>query len=204
MKNVCTIYLVRHGRTDWNDKHLIQGHSDIELNSEGIETAKKLAKEFKKIKFDCVYSSDLLRAKQTAEIVALEQKIGIQTSESLRERNFGNVEGKPSQEYFSQINEVLEKLDEEIRYSYKFESNIEMESDREVLERINKFFKKISNIHNRGNILVVSHGGPIRLLLHKFKFLSYKEIVYIPNLSFIKLACDGKELKLLETFGIEK
>ena len=44
----CTIYLVRHGRTDWNDKELIQGHTDTKLNLEGKDSAKKLAKSFKK------------------------------------------------------------------------------------------------------------------------------------------------------------
>ena len=60
------LYIVRHGETKYNEKKIIQGHLDIPLSDEGIRQAKKLAKRLEVINFDCIYTSDLKRAKQTA------------------------------------------------------------------------------------------------------------------------------------------
>ena len=75
--------------TEWNEIGLIQGHSDSPLTAQGITQAKELAKKLKNVKFDLIFSSDLLRAKRTAEIIALEHKLFVQTSKLLRERDFG-------------------------------------------------------------------------------------------------------------------
>jgi broad specificity phosphatase PhoE len=72
-KNYCTIYLTRHGETEWNEKKLIQGHTDIPLNTKGKKQAKLLGKQLKDIDFDVVFSSDLLRAKNSAEIIIKEK-----------------------------------------------------------------------------------------------------------------------------------
>ena len=93
MKNYCTIYLVRHGETEWNEKKLIQGYSDIPLNKKGELQAKQLGQEFNNIYFDAVFSSDLLRAKNSAEIIILEKKLTVATTKVLRERFFGRFEG---------------------------------------------------------------------------------------------------------------
>ena len=64
------LYIIRHGRTDWNDMHKLQGRTDTELNEDGIRMAERAAKEYGEIHFDVCYCSPLKRAKQTAEIVA--------------------------------------------------------------------------------------------------------------------------------------
>ena len=91
-KRFCTLYLVRHGETDWNVKGLLQGHTDIDLNKTGIKQAKELAKKLRRIKFAISFSSDLLRARRTAEIIATEKKIAVKTTTTLRERKFGRFE----------------------------------------------------------------------------------------------------------------
>ena len=63
------IYLVRHGRTHWNDLGLAQGLKDVPLNEEGINSAKELAKDIKNLKIDKCISSPLSRAKDTAKIL---------------------------------------------------------------------------------------------------------------------------------------
>jgi len=85
----------RGSPTDWNVKGLLQGQSDIPLNTEGEKQAVEAAKKhFKKIKFAAIFSSDLVRAKRTAQIIALEKKMAVETSALLRERDFGPFEGK--------------------------------------------------------------------------------------------------------------
>src|SRR3989339_1397072 len=99
--NYCHLYLVRHGETEWNVQKIIQGHKDIPLNQKGEKQARRLAKKLVKIKFGVVFSSDLLRAKRTAEIVVLEKKIAVKTTKTLRERHFGRFEGKSWKERFN-------------------------------------------------------------------------------------------------------
>jgi broad specificity phosphatase PhoE len=203
MNNLCTIYLIRHGKTDWNVKKLIQGHTDIALNLEGKTTAKDLAKELKRIKFDKIYASDLSRAKQTAEIIALEHKLVVETTKALRERNFGNVEGK-SHDIFPEMNRLLDNLDDRTRYSYKFDSNMEMENDEEVMNRFLTFLSEIAVANPGKTVLVATHGGPMWMFLVKLGFSDYQHFLEIKNLAHIKLESDGVDFFIKETSGIEK
>lgn len=63
------LYIMRHGKTDWNAKHKLQGRTDIPLNEEGIQMAEQAKEKYKDVNFDICYCSPLVRAKQTAEIV---------------------------------------------------------------------------------------------------------------------------------------
>jgi broad specificity phosphatase PhoE len=82
MKNntMTTFYLVRHGETDWNKQRIIQGQEDIPLNETGIQQAENAAKLMKSIPFDLAYSSDLMRAKRTTEIIALEHNLAVEAT----------------------------------------------------------------------------------------------------------------------------
>lgn len=202
----CTVYLVRHGRTDWNDQKLVQGHTDIPLNLEGQTSARELAAEFRGVKFDKVYSSDLSRARETAEIISLEHQLAVETTKALRERNFGNLEGK-SHSVFPELNQLLNSLDDEARYSYKSDSNTEMESDEEIMSRFLVFLREIAIANLGKTILMATHGGTIRAFLIKLGVLDYvrsEEKVEIRNLAFVKLESDGVDFFVKETSGIEK
>ena len=98
MSKSCILYIIRHGETEWNVKKLCQGQTDIPLNNKGEIQAGNLSKELSHIKFNAVYSSDLIRAKRTAEIVVLEKKLAVITTKALKERLFGRFEGKHLQE----------------------------------------------------------------------------------------------------------
>jgi broad specificity phosphatase PhoE len=202
----CTIYLVRHGKTDWNDQKLVQGHTDIPLNLEGQASARELATEFRGIKFNKVYSSDLSRARETAEIISLEHQLAVETTKALRERNFGNLEGK-SHSVFPELNQLLNSLDDETRYSYKSDSNTEMESDEEIMGRFLVFLRECAIANLGKTILMATHGGTIRAFLIKLGVLSYarsEDKVEIRNLAFVKLESDGVDFFVKETSGIEK
>lgn len=88
------ITTIRHGETDWNKERRPQGSCDIELNSTGLEQAEKLAVRLANEKCDIIYTSDLLRARKTAEIINTRHNAELIASSQLRESSFGEFEGK--------------------------------------------------------------------------------------------------------------
>ena len=87
------IYLIRHGETDYNREKRLQGETDIPLNSRGIELAQMTAQGMKGLHFDRVYTSPLVRAVKTAEIIRGDRDIPIIPTDGLKEISFGDYEG---------------------------------------------------------------------------------------------------------------
>jgi probable phosphoglycerate mutase len=93
------LYLARHGETAWNREGRWQGHTDVELNEEGRLQSRALAEALRAHRLVGVHSSDLARARQTAEIVAAALDLGaVAVDAGLRERSFGCFEGLTRQE----------------------------------------------------------------------------------------------------------
>lgn len=202
MNNLTTFYLVRHGETEYNVKKIIQGHSDSPLTDKGIEEAKHVAKKLKGVKFDYVFSSDLLRAKRTAEIIALEHKLAVETNKLLRERTYGPLEGK-SNFLFKEWDDSLKKLTKEERNSYRFADGAE--TNEEVVTRILTFLREIAIRYPGKKIIVVSHGGIIRQFLIRIGFGTYEELIHggVKNGAFVKLQTDGVDFFVKEVSGIQ-
>lgn len=200
----CTLYVVRHGETDWNVQGKIQGHTDIPLNENGIRQAKKLYEKLKDIRFNAIFSSDLLRAKQTAEVIALEHKIAVQTTKALRERWFGKYEGVSFRTHDKEIQEMFKK------YKKLTDANEssppELEGDEELMGRFIPFVREIAVAYRKKMVLMVSHGGAMRTFLVHLGYASYDELIpgSIDNLAYIKLESDGIDFFIRETHGIQK
>lgn len=147
------LYIVRHGKTSWNEKGLLQGSNDISLNEEGIKQAQELATKLDLSKIDICISSPLIRVKQTAEIL-VGNKLEIIYDDLLKERGFGNYEGK-------KINfELIGK-----HWDYRLnDSSNGIESIKDCLDRAKIFLDKIKKEYSNKNILIVSHGGFIKAL----------------------------------------
>lgn len=195
--NYCIIYVARHGETEWNVKGLIQGHSDSNLTKNGIKQAKNLGKELKSIKFEAAYSSDLLRAKRTAEIVTLERKLAVVTQKSLRERDFGELEGTKR--------ENLKILRELKRKNLPYES-IGVEADEKIVARAITLLREIAIAYTGKNVLVVSHGGLLRSLLIHLGFATDDQLPpgSVGNTAYIKLKSDGVDFFIEETKRVNK
>lgn len=88
------LYIMRHGRTDWNEQHRLQGSTDIPLNEEGRRMAEKAGEEYRDVPLDICFCSPLRRARETAEIVLRGRNIPIRTDDRLREMSFGEYEGR--------------------------------------------------------------------------------------------------------------
>jgi broad specificity phosphatase PhoE len=200
MKKYCTLYLVRHGQTDWNVNGLIQGHEDTPLNKKGESQAFQLATKLKKIHFDAIFSSDLLRAKRSAEIIAKERKMIITTSIALRERYFGKFQG---QKFGKEKN--IKKLIDNLMKNSKTEKD-KVETDDLITARLVSYLGNVS-ISNLGKtVLVVTHAAPIRTFLINLGFGTYDNLPNgcIANLAYLKLKSDGKDFFIAETSGISK
>ena len=147
-----TIYLVRHGETDWNKARRIQGNTDIPLNGTGREQAATTGRLLARREWDGVYASPLSRAFETAAIIAAE--IGCPAPEpvpELVERNYGAAEGM---------------VGEEIDARYPGDTPVPgRETREEVAARVIPAVIALAERHPGESIVVVSHGGVIRTIL---------------------------------------
>lgn len=199
--NYCTIYIVRHGQTQWNVERRIQGHGDSPLTELGIQQASDLGQLLKNVEFDAVFSSDSLRAKRTAEMIVLEKELEVVTTELLRERAFGKYEG----EYIDNLkkfDEIFDALSEEEKFRHKSEEDIE--SDEEVVQRFLAFVREIAVRFAGKTILLVTHAGMMKAFLIHAGFGTYASLPHgsIKNTSYIQVKTDGVDFFLQETFGI--
>ena len=145
-----TLLLARHGETDWNRELRIQGSSDIELNDLGRAQARALAQELEHIDLDAIYTSDLSRARATAEVVAASHGLDVTLDARLRERSFGSWEGL--------TREDVAALPDGAQH--------DGESDDQVRERVLEAVQAIADTHPGEQVLVVSHGGALNTLWH--------------------------------------
>ncbi|KJS80178.1 MAG: phosphoglycerate mutase [Peptococcaceae bacterium BICA1-8] len=155
------IIFVRHGQTAWNDLGLYQGHTDVPLNKAGIEQASKAAQRLKSEKLSAIYSSDLLRAKQTAEIIAVEHNLTVNTMTEFREINFGVWEGKT----YKEINETYPQL---LKTWLSEPENLKIpegETFSEMLKRVWEGLKTVLAKHQDETVILVAHGGTIGALI---------------------------------------
>lgn len=137
------LLLVRHGETDWNADGRLQGQTDRPLSGFGREQARRLADELATEDFEAVYSSDLARARETAEIVGARLGLPVEVDPDLREKDWGNWEGLTAVE--------RDRVD------------FVGESTESHQERILRALRRISERHpGGGNVLVVTHGGSMR------------------------------------------
>lgn len=202
-----TLYIVRHGETEANVKDIVSGHSESDLTKKGKKQAQDLAGQFKDISFDAIFSSDLERAKQTAEIISLEKKLLVNTNKLLRERNFGRNEGKSRSDYREENKETFKKLEnlaEKERWKFKIVEDAE--SDEEIMTRFIMILREIAVTYMGKKVLVVSHGGIMRTFLIHLGWAKYGELVSgsIKNTGYIQLESDGAEFIVKEVNGIEK
>lgn len=205
---VCTIYLVRHGQSEWNVSNLMQGTtSGVPLTKVGIKQARALKDRFKNVKFAAIFSSDLLRARQTAQIVAFERRLAVMTTRALRERSFGDYEGKTLAQYEADLRHTLDEfhgLPDKQKFAYEFPHKIE--SIGSTISRVITWLREISVAYAGKNILAVAHGGVLRLLLIHLGFATYNQLppFTIENTAQAVLTSDGVEFQIKSVEGVHK
>ena len=201
-KKLTTFYIIRHGQTEFNVKQIVQGHIDSPLTDKGVEEIKKLAVRLRDVHFDLAFSSDLLRAQRTAEIIALEHKLEVQTTNLLRERNFGIYEGK-QHEALDTYNVLLDKLNDQERFEYTADG---VESDKSVIQRLMTFLRETAITHPGKTILTTTHGGMLRTLLIHLGYGTYETLRRgaVGNLGYSILETDGVDIFVKHVEGVTK
>lgn len=172
-----TLYLVRHGQTDWNVQRKMQGHTNIPLNELGRNQARSLQNFFAQNPVEKVFSSDLDRARQTAEIAIKTSEII--TLPGLREVNLGSIEGHTEPEIVSKYgSEAWHKwISLEPHADYAFPGG---ETHKESLHRALENLQSIFLTHEFKKAAVCTHGLLIRRLGHHLR-PDYTELLPIPN-----------------------
>jgi broad specificity phosphatase PhoE len=155
------LILVRHGQTDWNLQRRYQGQKDIPLNAEGLRQAQTLAALLSHEVFDAIYSSDLQRALQTAQILLDGRGIPLVTDTRLREIGFGEWEGELFQEMFAKYPDrfALSRNDPAVTMAPGGESVAQ------VAERTNAVAAEIARLYPSGRVLIVTHGMALATLV---------------------------------------
>jgi probable phosphoglycerate mutase len=147
-------WLVRHGQTDWNLEGRYQGQADTPLNQTGLQEAQAVARQLATVSFEAIYSSDLLRARQTAAAIGQTAGITVQLDQRLREVSLGQWEGQ----LFDHI---------KVRYPAEIEQRQRDpvhfrppggETLAELWLRVSTAVKEIARKHAGEEVILVSHG----------------------------------------------
>jgi broad specificity phosphatase PhoE len=200
---VTTLLLARHGETDWNRARRWQGHADRPLTDRGRAQATALAERLADIELDAVYSSDLRRARETAEAVARAQGLDVVELPELREVDVGSWEG-------------LTRDEAEVRFPDGFRrwraggtGWDDGETYAAMSTRVLAAADRIANEHEGGRILIVSHGGPIRAIhgaALEMDVEDYRRIRPVEPNARLSAVCieDGRLTELCPAGGIDE
>ncbi|WP_294429674.1 histidine phosphatase family protein [uncultured Treponema sp.] len=151
-----SLYIMRHGRTDWNNLKKLQGRTDIPLNDEGRQMADDARTEYKDVHFDVCYCSPLVRARETAQILLRDREIPIIIDNRLIEMSFGVFEG---------VEKAYENRDCQM---FAFFTDPEHyiapeggESFEELFARTGNFLKEVvePDLTAGKDVLIVGHGA---------------------------------------------
>ncbi|MDQ0898344.1 histidine phosphatase family protein [Paenibacillus sp. V4I7] len=179
-----TIGFIRHGSTEWNRLGKLQGQLDTELTGEGREQARLLGLRLAQETWDGIISSDLMRARETAQIVSDLSGIPIiRTDKRLRERKYGQVEGT-----------TVAEREERWGPDWKLQE-LGQESDDDLWKRWTELEEDLIQAYPNGKILLISHGGFIVQILRVLRMDS-EDFLQNTSLTILLRQEEGWELQL--------
>lgn len=167
-------FILRHGQTIYQKKkrdfvYPWPDNPPVRLTREGKKQIENLAKKIRKFKIDYIFSSDIFRARQSAEILAKKMGKKINFDQRLRDINLGIYHGRPKEEFYRDFPRMDKK-----RFSKVPPKG---ESWNQVKKRVLSFLKEIEKKYKNKKILIVSHGDPLWLLEGAIKNLSNQELL---------------------------
>lgn len=197
-----TIYLTRHGQTEWNVEGKMQGWEDSTLTSLGVQQAQWLKELFMDMNIDVIYSSSSGRAYNTAKIVNEDKNININTDDNLREIKLGKMQGLTQEE----IKSMYQK--EYFYYYNKPSAYIPVgdgETFSELFQRASETLSKIVNDNEGKKILIVTHTMIIKAIIcwiNKRPIDEFWDKPYIRQGSLTTILIENGEFKLTKCADI--
>ncbi len=185
------IYFVRHGTTKWNVEKRYLGHEDLPLNEQGRAEAQELHRFFLPIPLRACFSSDLSRTRETAALLLTNRSVEIQADSRLRELDFGLWEGHTYSEARREYPKEMQAwIEDPVTITPP-----QGESLLQLQKRVSDVLKETLSLFPEGNLLVVTHGGPLRALL--------ATILHAPLLNFWRFRLDTGCVVIIDFYNQE-
>ena len=206
-----TFYIVRHGQTLLNQLDRAQGWADSPLTALGEQTAKELGQALSSVIFQAAYTSDTIRAFDTAKLMLKENNqptTEIYQDGRLREWCLGTMEAEKNKVFIERVSEWLggavslkemnRRLPEVSAAIQQFDTTGMAESFKQIGERLKEFLLSIVSSYPDGsNILIVTHAFLIKTMIYLFDFENIEKISKINNTDRIRLVFDGEVFKVM-------
>lgn len=197
-----SLVLVRHGQSEWNEKNLFTGWKDPGLTAKGVEEAKSAGIQLRTegFQFDVMFTSDLLRAQKTGEIILKElgvTNLPVVKNQALNERDYGDLSGLNK-------DEAREKWGDEQVHIWRRSFDTPPpggESLKGTSERVLPYFKKeiLPQLLEGKNILIAAHGNSLRSLVMELDQLTKEQVVKLEIATgdpiYYEIASSGKVVK---------
>ena len=197
-----SLVLVRHGQSEWNEKNLFTGWKDPGLTAKGVEEAKSAGIQLRTegFQFDVMFTSDLLRAQKTGEIILKElgvTNLPVVKNQALNERDYGDLSGLNK-------DEAREKWGDEQVHIWRRSFDTHPpggESLKGTAERVLPYFKKeiLPQLLEGKNILIAAHGNSLRSLVMELDQLTKEQVVKLEIATgdpiYYEIASSGKVVK---------
>lgn len=160
------LYIMRHGKTDWNVAYRLQGGTDIPLNEEGREMAREAAEKYRDVHLDICFVSPLVRARETAQLLLEGREIPVVVDQRLREMSFGEYEG---------MDHIYEHPDLNIYKMFKdpehYVADRGAESFDELYARTGEFIQEVLEplLAAGKDILIIGHGAMNSSIINQYR-----------------------------------
>lgn len=187
------LFILRHAETQWNAEDRIQGQMDSPLTEKGYRDIRRMAKRLRRIPLDICYTSDLLRAKHTAENLINGRELPIIEVEALRELPLGSWEGKLFQDV---RNDPLADVYFNRPEDFKIPGN---DNFHDLYRKIETFIRMLEE-GDQTHVLIVAHGVSIRALLNVLEGIPVADFWHRPiarNMGLSIARHDGKSWTVL-------
>lgn len=193
-----TLYITRHGQTEWNTQSRMQGWADSPLTVTGVEAARQLGKRLQDVPLDAVYSSTSGRTIHTAQLILGERTTPLIQKEDLREINVGEWQGMLS-------TDIEKDYADQVKTYYEHPSQFEPtsgESFHELKERVLGAVEDIAAAHPNGHVLIVTHGVVKKCLINHFSGAQLDSLweppfIHGTSLTMLEIDTDRRELTMI-------
>ncbi|PZM64508.1 histidine phosphatase family protein [Paenibacillus dendritiformis] len=195
-----TLYLTRHGQTEWNVEERMQGHKDSPLTSLGVLQAEWLQQRLEPVPLDAVYSSSSLRAWRTARIVTGNKQVSIRPMDELMEINMGLWEGQHiefienqfAQQYFHFFNSPDLYQPTGLGETYE-----------QLISRVIPAIDSIISRHQGETVLIVTHRITLKTIMGYYGNAKLHELGSLPDIQSTSLSKISIEdhIPMIEMYG---